>query len=96
MSPIDPYRVLGLAPQARPEEIRAAYLRKVKEYPPERAPREFEQVREAYEFLSDPRRRALQMLLAADPKQPLASLVEPERRFTGPEPWLAALKEGKP
>jgi curved DNA-binding protein CbpA len=98
MNRIDPHRVLGVELPASPEEIRAAYLRKVKEFPPDRAPREFEQVREAYEILSDPRRRARQLLFAADPKQPLASLLDAkrERRFTGLEPWLAVLKEGKP
>lgn len=98
MTPIDPHRVLGVEIQAGPEEIRAAYLRKVKEFPPDRAPREFEQVREAYEILSDPRRRTRQLLLSADPKQPLASLLDarPERRFTGPEPWLAVLLENEP
>jgi curved DNA-binding protein CbpA len=94
----DPRQVLGIPPEAGDEEIRAAYLRKVKEFPPDRAPREFEKVRDAYEALRDPRRRARQ-LLCADPKQPLASLLEgrvSERRFTGPEPWLAILKEPRP
>ena len=46
-----------------------------------------------------PRRRTRQLLLSVDPKQPLASLLEgrvSERRFAGPEPWLAVLKESKP
>ncbi len=91
----DPRQVLELPPGAGDDEIRAAYLRKVKEFPPDRAPREFEKVRDAYESLKDPRRRTLQML-AVDPHQPLSTLVEgrpAERRFTGPEPWLAVLRE---
>jgi len=93
----DPSHLLGIPPEAGEEEIRAAYLRKVKEYPPDRAPREFEKIRDAYETLRDPRRRTRQVLLA-DPKQPLVSLLDgrvSERRFTGPEPWLAVLKEPK-
>ena len=92
----DPRHVLGIPPEAGDEEIRAAYLRKVKEYPPDRAPAEFEKVRDAYETLRDPRLRARHLLLSADPDQPLLSLLEgraSERRFTGPEPWLAILKE---
>ena len=58
----DPRQVLGISPEAGDEEIRAAYLRKVKEYPPDRAPREFEKVRDAYEILRDPRRRTRQLL----------------------------------
>ena len=95
----DPYQVLGIPLEAADEEIRAAYLRKVKEYPPDRAPREFEKVRDAYELLRDPRRRTRHLLLSADPKQPLVSLLDgraPERRFTGPELWLEVLREAKP
>ena len=94
----DPYQVLGIPLEAGDEEIRAAYLRKVKEYPPDRAPREFEKVRDAYEVLRDPRRRTRHLLLSADPNQPLTALLEgrtAERRFTGPEPWLAVLREAK-
>jgi curved DNA-binding protein CbpA len=94
----DPRQILGVGIEAGDEEIRAAYLRKVKEHPPDRSPREFERVRDAYETLRDPRRRMRQLLLSADPKMPLVSLVEgrlSERRFTGPGPWLAVLKERK-
>jgi len=78
------------------EDIRAAYLKKVKEHPPERSPAAFERIRDAYEVLRDPRRRALRLLLAVDPYAPLVSLLADralERRFVGPAPWLAALKE---
>ncbi len=95
----DPYQLLGIPPEAGDEEIRAAYLRKVKEYPPDRAPREFEKVRDAYDLLRDPRRRTRHLLLSADPRQPLVSLLEgrvADRRFTGPEPWLKVLREAKP
>lgn len=94
----DPRQILGVGIEAGDEEIRAAYLRKVKEHPPDRSAVEFERVRDAYETLRDPRRRMRQMLLSADPKQPLVSLLEgrvSERRFTGPDPWLAVLKERK-
>ena len=94
----DPRQILGVGVEAGDEEIRAAYLRKVKEHPPDRSAAEFEQVRDAYETLRDPRRRMRQLLLSADPKQPLVSLLEArssERRFTGPAPWLAVLKERK-
>ena len=90
--------VLEVGPQAGDEEIRSAYLRKVKEYPPDRTPREFERVRDAYEMLRDPRRRTRSMLLSGNPDQRLASLLDgrqSERRFIGPAPWLAVLQEKK-
>jgi DnaJ-domain-containing protein 1 len=92
----DPREILGVAPNAGDEEIRAAYLRQVKENPPDRSPAAFERIRDAYEILRDPRRRALYMLLSTDPDAPLVSLLPPharERRFTGPGPWLAVLRE---
>ena len=91
---MDPREVLGIPPNATEDQIRAAYLAKVKEYSPERSPEEFEKVRDAYEILRDPRRRARHLLLSADPTSPLASLLAdaPERRFAGPDPWLEVLK----
>ena len=94
----DPRQVLEVAAEAGDEEIRAAYLRKVKEYPPDRSPREFERVRDAYDKLRDPRQRTRSLLLAADPKQPLAVLLDgmkPKRQFTGPDAWLAVSRETK-
>jgi curved DNA-binding protein CbpA len=90
-------QLLEVRPEARDEEIRAAYVRKVKEYPPDRSPQEFEQVREAYEALRDTRRQA-QNILGSVPNQPLTSVLggrQSERRFTGPAPWLAVLTEKK-
>jgi len=87
--------ILGLPNTATEEEIRAAYLQKVKAHPPERSPEEFERIRDAYETLRDPRRRMRNLLLAEEPAAPLVSLFEgqqPQRRFVGPGPWLEVLK----
>lgn len=87
--------VLGIAPNSSDEEIRAAYLRKVKEYPPDRDPEAFERVRDAYETLRDPRRRTREMLFSADPETPFATAFatgQAKRRFVGPGPWLAVLR----
>ena len=91
----DARKILGVALNASDEEIRSAYLRKVKEHPPEQSPELFEQVRDAYETLRDPRKRMRGILFAADPHEPLASLIKDElaqRRFCGPDPWLEVLK----
>jgi len=92
---VDPREVLGVGPDAGDEELRAAYLRKVREHPPDRSPEEFEKIRDAFETLKDPRRRTRAMLEAADPFVPLTSLLEgraARRDFIGPKPWLEALK----
>jgi len=87
--------ILGVPDNATDEQIRAAYLSKVRENPPDRSPVEFERIRDAYETLRDPRRRTRDMLFAAEPFAPLTSLfanLEPERRFVGPNPWREVLK----
>jgi len=92
----DPRKILALEPNATDEDIRAAYLKKVKEHPPERSPEAFERIRDAYELLRDPRRRALCFLLSVDPEGPLVSLVADrvwKRQFVGPGPWLDVLRE---
>jgi curved DNA-binding protein CbpA len=94
----DPLQILGLPAETGEEEIRAAYLRKVREFPPDRFPREFEKVRDAYEALRDPHRRARQILLA-DPQQSLESLLPAEtgeRKFVGLEPWMDVLQGTRP
>lgn len=92
----DPRAILEVPLDATAEDIRAAYVRKVKENPPDRSPREFERIRDAYEVLRDPRRRTEHLLFSVDPRAPLTALLDSlpkERRFTGPGPWLDALKE---
>ena len=93
----DPRQVLGVEADASEEEIRAAYLRRIKEHPPESSPEEFERIRDAYETLRDPRRRAQSLLFSADPEAPMISLIadrRTDRRFVGQGPWLTALKKG--
>ena len=90
-----PWSILGVSPEADDEQIRAAYIRKVKEHPPDRSATEFEKIRDAYDQLKDPYRRARHLILGANPDRPLESLLDDvpsSRRFVGPEPWLAAMK----
>ena len=92
---MDPGEVLGVGQDAGEEEIRAAYVRKVKEHPPDRSPEEFERIRDAYDSLRDPRRRMREKLLSVDPLAPFVSVIEikkGQRRFAGPKPWLEVLK----
>ena len=93
---MNPNEILGVAANAGEEEIRAAYLSKVKEFPPDRAPAEFEKIRDAYDTLRDPRRRARAMLSAGESGAPIVSLLEGHRAsriFAGPQPWREVLKK---
>src|SRR4051794_13681420 len=92
---MEPREILGVSASATEEEIRAAYLRKIKEHPPDTSPEEFERIRDAWDTLRDPRRRARSLLLTVNSEAPFTSLIagrRAARRFVGPEPWLAALK----
>ena len=87
--------ILGVAPNASDEEIRAAYLRKVKEYPPERAPEEFEKIRDAWEKMRDPRKRVRALFQSDEAAAPLVALIDgvkAQRVFAGPKAWLEVLK----
>ena len=87
--------ILGVAANASTEEIRIAYLDKVKQFPPDRSPEQFEKIRDAYDNLRDPRRQAKAMLLSPDGAAPLASLIDDlktRRIFAGPRLWREVLK----
>ncbi|XXF77706.1 DnaJ domain-containing protein [Myxococcaceae bacterium GXIMD 01537] len=49
----DPYAVLGVERTAEPRDIKRAYFTKIREFPPETHPEEFQRLRAAYELLSD-------------------------------------------
>jgi curved DNA-binding protein CbpA len=49
-----PYEVLNLDPAASEEQIRKRYLELVREFPPERAPERFGEIRQAYDELRNP------------------------------------------
>ena len=72
----NPYEVLGVGPEANDEQIRSAYLVKVKQFPPDQAPVAFEQIREP----AGPRQVALgepargsRRLLGQPPAEPRAA-----------------------
>jgi molecular chaperone DnaJ len=52
-----PLTILGLSPGASADEVRAAYQKLARRYPPELAPREFARVHRAYQLLRSPARR---------------------------------------
>ena len=48
---IDPFELLDVAESAGDDEIKAAFLAKVREFPPERSPQKFQAIRDAYELI---------------------------------------------
>jgi tetratricopeptide (TPR) repeat protein len=52
------YSILEIDPSANEKEIKNAYVKMIRKYPPEKAPEQFKKIREAYEILINPLRRA--------------------------------------
>ena len=50
----DPFLVLGLPTTASEEQLRTRYLELVREFPPDRDPDKFAEIRAAYDALSNP------------------------------------------
>ncbi len=46
---MDPYKTLNISQNASPPEIKKAYFRLVRKYPPEKEPEKFKTIRHAYE-----------------------------------------------
>lgn len=91
----DPHSILGIAKDAGEEEVRRAYLEKIRQFPPDRSPEEFERIRDAYAILSNPVHRTLTQLFSVDPELSLIDLadhLENKRNFIGPGPWLAVME----
>lgn len=63
----DPYRVLSIDRRASDAEVKRAYFQLVRQFPPEREPEKFQQIRAAYERLRTPESRALIDLFLLQP-----------------------------
>lgn len=94
----NPWDVLGVPLTADDQEIREAYLRLVKAYPPDQSPKAFEAIRDAYATLHDARQRFHYQVLAARPTPSFVNLLDEcaqTRRFVGPNPWLDVIRGSK-
>ena len=54
---VDPHSVLNVSPDVDEAALRRRYLELVRRNPPEKCPRQFAEIREAYEHLRDPVKR---------------------------------------
>jgi curved DNA-binding protein CbpA len=93
---MNPFAVLGVDETADDAAVRAAYLVAVRAHPPDRDPAAFQRVREAYDAIRDEERRLELRLFGPPPLDRLEALLDAfpdERRFVGPDPWLAVLLE---
>ena len=70
-SPQDPYAVLGVDRTGDEAAIKRAYFRLVREYPPEREPERFQEVRAAYDRVRTAEARSQTDLFLLQPPPPL-------------------------
>lgn len=92
-----PFETLGVPETADDEAIHAAYRASVREHPPDRDPEGFQRLRAAFDEIATAEKRQAYRLFGPQPVESLASLAagaaSAERRFVGPGPWLAVLRE---
>jgi len=67
---IDPMRTLGLSINASQEQIRARYLKLIKQFPPEQEPQRFQEIQLAYRSAKDPLVHARTLLKAPSETPP--------------------------
>jgi len=77
----DPFTILGVPPDASEEEVRARYLELVKQFPPERHPEKFHEVRAAYDAAKNPLTIARHLVKPPDGTVPQwADVLEAQKR----------------
>jgi curved DNA-binding protein CbpA len=70
----DPYEILGLPRSADEAETRRRYLELVRQYPPDRDPSRFAEIRAAYDQLRDPVRRLESQLFRLESGETIAAI----------------------
>ena len=77
------YQVLGVRPDADEAEIRQRYLALVRQFPPERDPQRFAEIRAAYDHLRDPVTSLEQRLFSLTTTDTFESLVAAQQAALG-------------
>lgn len=90
-----PHAILGIAPNAGAKAARAAYLDLIRAHPPDRSPRRFAEISQAYEEFIKPEERINRLLFETDMDHAISELInqiDSTPNHTGPIPWIEALK----
>lgn len=87
----DPFTILRLARDAGEAEIRSRYLELVKQFPPDRDPDKFREIRAAYEAIKDPLAIARRLLIPPGDEIPQWDQVIEAQRHNPPRLTTAFL-----
>ncbi len=89
------FQILDVDINAKDAEIKQAYYAKVKEFPPDKEPEKFMEIRQAYDQLKDPVTRAKLKLTTPRPCENMVDILRDEKiekKFVGAEHWLKILE----
>ncbi len=93
---MSPFELLGVDDTASDAEIRTAYQKATLAHPPDRDPVAFQKIREAYDAIRDEDARLERRLFGPPLFKRFLDLLDEvgeEKRYLGPRPWIATLKE---
>ncbi len=85
-----PFDIIGVSEDATDETIKKAYLQKVRQYPPERSPEQFQIIHTAFEAIKTEEQRLKYLLFHHEPPS-LAALLERALQSGKPQRPTAAL-----
>lgn len=71
-----PYQILGVDPKASLADIKRAYFKRVREFPPEEQPEKFKEIRKAYDQLKSPEEKALVDMFLLQPAPDITDLTK--------------------
>jgi len=88
-----PFDLLGLPENATDEAIKKAYLQKVRQYPPERAPEQFQKIRAAFEAIKTQQQRLKYQLFHHEPPSLNALLEHAQQSGTPQRPKVELMTQ---
>ena len=92
---LNSFTILNIEENADDEAVRAAYVRAIRQSPPDRDPEGFRRIRDAYEAIRDTEKRLAFRLFGPPPLpqlEDMRALIPDERQYVGPSLWLNILR----
>lgn len=92
---MDPYQILNIeAKGASDDQIHQAYLKAVRQFPPDKNPEQFQQIRDAYEMIKTQENRLKINLFGIESIQPLSEILPDgaKRSRVGVELWISMIE----